>query len=1624
MEGKKSTDKWFPVILVDENNYKTPETGKAFGDITVKYSYEAATSATTATITVSDWTEVGEGNYWVQLGNPEFANEGKYQVEVQCTGCYTYRFPVEVTDKTFAEVTDIIDTLNTNIGTPTALDGGSATIASNLVKLADDNDGASYDATTDSQRAIRSAIDVVDGNVDDILVDTNEIQGKLPTNYIMGSSVQTDKDDEIDAILVDTNEIQGKLPTNYIMGSSVQSDKDDEIDSIKSTVDTNLDTTVSSRAAPGDAMDLVADAIKATTYDESTAYPITDADTGATRIARTGADGDTLETLSDQIDGVQTSVDGIQNNTRFVATVPTNMLVPDTGTTMYKITVHFYDSDGNMEDPDNNEIDVLYESVDGTDKDAFFDDAGGITGATAGTIDANMWKMVRISTGVYETYYKLPNTETPEQWTASFKLEEASTLLQYARSTNVVDENPGSITLADNTTNKDIIAEALKERDVSGTGAVSGSIYKDINDNIDANETKIDNVQTDVTSILADTNEIQGKLPTNYIMGSSVQTDKDDEIDAILADTNEMQGKLPTNNIMGSSDKDNHDTDIDAILVDTNEMQGKLPTNNIMGSSDKADYDDNITNIETIVTNVSNNTRFAASYPTQAIIPATGNDVIELAAYFYNFTGDMEDPDSLEIAIVLEDVSGTAKTALYDDYALTTPATVSSTFPGFYKMIRQGQGRYRIYYAVPSTEMPEQWSIKYILNENSTTLRYQYVMGIVDAASVTGSVTLADTGTNRDIIAESLKTQDVSSTAAVTGSVYDDIMDNIDANETKIDNVQTDVTAILADTNEIQVKLPTNNIMGSSDKSDHDDEIAAILVDTNEMQGKLPTNNIMGSSDKDNHDTDIDAILIDTNEMQGKLPTNNIMGSSDKADYNDNITNIETRIGTPVALDGGSATVSSMLTKMADDNGGASFDATTDSQTAIADNIAKIIPIDNLATSQALNSGVIDVGSYTDTHTINSVYFRLSPTGAAVINVDLGFTAAADQSTIKLMIVGRYQVTSPTAGKYVNVFVYNHNTAVFDQLSGTTTRFNHNTVDEARTFFLLPEHVNPSSPYDVTIRFISSDTNVASDLYLDYVNVITVSAAATTPAEAAKAVWDHPLTNLEDQLSAGGILRSSGGLVFTEVIAVTDAKTFRIGANPPGGSGAVWIDHVLVFHDISTGEYQCIPVQSADASGNIVLYRNLSITPVIGDQVAILNETMVKGLSTSAVDSIVDTTWNELRSEHISAGSFGQGVASVQGNVTGNVQGNVVGSIGSLATQAKADVNAEVDQALLDYDAPTKAELDAVEDNIRGADNDNLKTLSDQLDSVQTSIDGISNVTRLSVALPVYMQRPSSGDKPILVEVALKDIDGNMEDPDSNQLALTVYNSSGTNRNTFLYQDVAFTTPLVAGTGTFVGYRQLLRTGTGLYKFYYRLADSHPEEELIFKFGWEESSIALYEYRSSQVTDAASDISQIASDVTGIKGQTDKIRFDGADRVITDAEAISASTTAADQLQANISKLDVNVSTRSSHTAAQAGTDAASKILVTPANKLGTDVSGRIEISGTKNTLDVLEDISVSDILSGNVDGKTVEAVLEVLLSYSQGKIIKSGSNYTYYKQDNATSLFTLTASPTSRTRS
>lgn len=72
---------------------------------------------------------------------------------------------------------------------------------------------------------------------------------------------------------------------------------------------------------------LADDVITAAKFDESTAFPLKSADTGATAVARTGADSDTLETLSDEIAVIDANVDSILEDT--ATTIPATLTTID-----------------------------------------------------------------------------------------------------------------------------------------------------------------------------------------------------------------------------------------------------------------------------------------------------------------------------------------------------------------------------------------------------------------------------------------------------------------------------------------------------------------------------------------------------------------------------------------------------------------------------------------------------------------------------------------------------------------------------------------------------------------------------------------------------------------------------------------------------------------------------------------------------------------------------------------------------------------------------------------------------------------------------------------------------------------------------------------------------------------------------------------------------------------------------------------------------------------------------------------------------------------------------------------------------------------------------------------------
>lgn len=567
-----------------------------------------------------------------------------------------------------------------------------------------------------------------DDEIDAILVDTNEMQGKLPTNNIMGSSVKTDKDDEIDAILVDTadmqpriinietdtNEIQGKLPTNFIMGSSVVSDKDDDIDAI--LVDTNE---IQGKLPSGTISD----------FDE-TADPVELLDAG-------GAAGTSADELVDDIwDELLTgATHNISNSSgKILRELKEGFgLEPGTAQAGAATTITLEAGESSIDDFFN-ERQIGIASGTGVGQVRTIID---YVGATRVATVHRAWEITPDATSEYVVAFGAATVPASDSLNT---IRDA--ILNDA--TTFAGADVGSIL-----TDTNEIQGKLPDNNIMGSGVTTNK-----DDEIDAILADTADMQPRVVNIEVDTNEIQGKLPANFIMGSSVTTDKDDEIDSILVDTadmqprvvnietdtNEIQGKLPDNNIMGSGVTTNKDDEIDAILVDTsdmqprvaaieidtNEIQGKLPDNNFMGSGVTTNKDDEI---DAILVDT------AAMQPTIAT--------------------------NLDATVSSRATPAQVNTEV--DNALDTAVPVLPTADSINERIKQ-------------------------IDENPNTYK-----------------------------------ADVSSLAT----------------QASVDTIDGIVDTILVDTNETQTKLPTNNMMGSSVKTDKDDEIDSILVDTADIQPKI-----------------------------------------------------------------------------------------------------------------------------------------------------------------------------------------------------------------------------------------------------------------------------------------------------------------------------------------------------------------------------------------------------------------------------------------------------------------------------------------------------------------------------------------------------------------------------------------------------------------------------------------------------------------------------------------------------------------------------------------------------------------------------------------------------------------
>lgn len=205
-----------------------------------------------------------------------------------------------------------------------------------------------------------------------------------------------------------------------------------------------------------------------------------------------------------------------------------------------------------------------------------------------------------------------------------------------------------------------------------------------------------------------------------------------------------------------------------------------------------------------------------------------------------------------------------------------------------------------------------------------------------------------------------------------------------------------------------------------------------------------------------------------------------------------------------------------------------------------------------------------------------------------------------------------------------------------------------------------------------TVTSAANITSTGGTVTLDGSGYVTyANAAPPTAAAIADAVWDESTTG---HTTAG----TFGAQCATDIDAILDDT---------GTSGVVVgsiANNAITAAAIATGAIDADAL-AADAGTEIgtAVWATTTRTLTAATNITSTGGTVTldgSGYVTYAnaapptAAAIADAVWDEARADHTSSGTFGQGVSSVQGNVTGsvasvagNVGGNVTGSVGSIS---------------------------------------------------------------------------------------------------------------------------------------------------------------------------------------------------------------------------------------------------------------------------------------------------------------------------------------------------------------------
>lgn len=176
---------------------------------------------------------------------------------------------------------------------------------------------------------------------------------------------------------------------------------------------------------------------------------------------------------------------------------------------------------------------------------------------------------------------------------------------------------------------------------------------------------------------------------------------------------------------------------------------------------------------------------------------------------------------------------------------------------------------------------------------------------------------------------------------------------------------------------------------------------------------------------------------------------------------------------------------------------------------------------------------------------------------------------------------------------------------------------------------------------------------------------------------------------------------ADGAITNATFAAETGQQTIRSNTAQAGGATSLTLDasassvtdfykNALLYLTGGTGVGQARFITAYNGTTKVATVSAWATTPDVTSTFAILPLDSIPGATAPTAAAVADAVWDEARADHTAAGSFGQGAASVQGNVTGSVGSVASGGITSGSFTAGA-----IDAAAIATDAIGSAELAA-----------------------------------------------------------------------------------------------------------------------------------------------------------------------------------------------------------------------------------------------------------------------------------------------------------------------------------------